>query len=87
MPPVSGVVMAELLGIAAKPHSPAVDTMLGEVIDRVESLKRGIAKFWSENDGPAMGVRGTESLQTSPGGRWIRNFTPSRRASDRIWWT
>ena len=33
---------------------------------------------------PAMGVRGTESLQTSPGGRWIRNFTPSRRAPDRI---
>jgi hypothetical protein len=44
--------MAELLGIAAKPHSPAVDTMLiGEVIDRLESLNRDIAKFWSENDG------------------------------------
>jgi hypothetical protein len=66
MPPVSGVVMAELLGIAAKPHSPAVDTMLGEVIDRVESLKRGIAKFWSENDGWAKARSPTRFIGDSP---------------------
>jgi hypothetical protein len=44
--------MAKLLGITAKPYPPAVDTMvIGEVVDRIESLNRGIAKFWSDSDG------------------------------------
>jgi len=44
--------MAKLLGTAAKPHKPAVHTMpIGEVIDRIEYLNRGIAKFWTKSDG------------------------------------
>lgn len=74
--------MAKLLGIAAKPHKPAVDTMLiGEVIDRIESLNRGIAKFWAKSDGwapvAAAGLLGKSRLdwQASLSGSlrlWIR---------------
>jgi len=74
--------MAKLLGIVAKPHKPAVDTMaIGEVIDRIESLNRGIARFWAKSDGwapvAAAGLLGKSRLdwQASLSGSlhlWIR---------------
>jgi hypothetical protein len=44
--------MAKLLNIVKAAAQPPVDTMaIEEVIDRIVSLNRGIAKFWSKSDG------------------------------------
>ncbi len=43
--------MAKLPSITNSPVKPPIDTMpIGEVIDRIECLNRGIAKFWANSD-------------------------------------
>ena len=40
------------LSTVGAPPQQTVDTMaIGEVIDRIDGLNRGIAKFWSKSEG------------------------------------
>jgi hypothetical protein len=64
-----------VVSITKAPVKPPVDTMaIGEVIDRIESLNRGIAEFWAKVDGwapvAAAGLLGKSRLdwQTSLSG-------------------
>jgi hypothetical protein len=59
---------------------PSIDQMaIGEVIDRIESLNKGIAKFWSKSDGwapvAAAGLLGKSRL----------DWQASLSASLRLW--
>lgn len=74
--------MVKLLSIGKHPHLSSIETMaIGEVIDRIETLNRGIATFWSKSDGwapvAAAGLLGKSRLdwQVSLSGSlhlWIR---------------